>query len=57
MSNPVVSAVLLAFALVGGILAFAAVLFLSTEMLERRLDAPTGPPDSRQARPSNTTAP
>ncbi len=54
MSNPIVNAVLLGFAAVGGVLAFAAALFVSTEMLERRLDAPTGTPNSRQSRPSTT---
>jgi hypothetical protein len=46
MSNPVISAVLLGFAAVGGVFAFAAALLASTEMLERRLDAPTGPPNT-----------
>jgi hypothetical protein len=40
MSNPVVGAALLGLEVVAGIIAFATALFLSTELLERRLDAP-----------------
>lgn len=40
MSNPVVGAALLGLEVVAGIIAFATALFFSTELLERRLDAP-----------------